>query len=374
MPDGASDSATVCGRSLRFYLDGGICRLMSQRHGEVRYVSWEVFAVGLVIAPAWSVSLYRRAPDAMVRSMLDGAAALDLADLERALHSKPTMADVEALRRRYPNVFQNQASLYVAHPSLRLRGGAVKSVVCTAAVPRWSFGMLPDGAFCPLPAHAVVALGAELPMHFLVELACELAGSYRKDSRDLRGMIDRAPVLTVERLKEFADAAEGMRGVKRARQACWYVAEGSASPMETTLYTLLCLGVRQGGAGLPKPELNARIDLPVEQRRLAKRDFLRADMLWRQQKLVVEYDSDLAHADSHALNCDASRRNALQAVGYTVVTVTKDQVFNWGQFCSLTAMLAGMLGKAYRAKKDWSDLRFRVWRDLVNPVRFGSGL
>lgn len=328
--------------------------------------------MGLVLGPSWAVSFYRRATNGASRRLLESVPLVDNDEVMESMAAKPTKDQVQALRLAYPGAFAAPPDLYVAAPSLRFRCEGAASTVRSASFPRGSFGRLRDGSLCPVPAHAVVALSAKLPDHYLVELACELAGSYRKDSRDPRGMVGRDPVLTAEGLRLYVEDAEGMGGVRGARKICPYVIEQSGSPMETTLYALFCLGIRLGGAGLPKPEMNARIDLSDKQRAATGRSYLKADMLWRENRVVLEYDSDWAHGNARSLNRDAARRNALQELGYTVITVTKDQVFDRERFLSMESSLARTLGKPTRAKKDWEEKRFRVWRDLTNPARFGS--
>ena len=328
--------------------------------------------MGVVLAAPWAVSFYRRASNGAVRQMLDSALSVDCDEVAECMGAKPTKREVDKLREAYRDIPSETTSLYVADASLRFRTAGVVCEVASAGFPQGSFGRLPVGSFCPTPACVVVAMGSRLPVHFLVELACELAGSYRKDSRDVRGMVERNAVLALDQLCRYLDDASNMRGSKGARKAVPYVIEGSGSPMETTLFTLLCLGIRLGGAGLPKPEMNARIDLPPEQRASTGRSFLKADMLWRDKRLILEYDSDWAHGNSRSLNRDATRRNALQDLGYTVVTVTREQVFNWESFCALVSQIEKRLGKADRAKCDWSSKRFQVWR--ISRILRASGL
>ena len=48
------------------------------------------------------------------------------------------------------------------------------------------------------------------------------------------------------------------------------------------------------------------------------------DFLWRDKKLVLEYDSNLHHSSATEMQRDARRRNALVHMGYTVLTYTND--------------------------------------------------
>ncbi|WP_251230247.1 endonuclease domain-containing protein [Adlercreutzia aquisgranensis] len=132
--------------------------------------------------------------------------------------------------------------------------------------------------------------------------------------------------------------------------------------METTLALLLCLPKQKGGMGLPKPEMNARITIPPNLRRLAKRGYVRADLLWRRQKVLVEYDSDWAHANTRSLNADAAKRNVLQRMGYTVITLTKDQVNEWGAFWEFASIVSHALRRGQgRDLGDWTNQQVRLW-------------
>ena len=171
----------------------------------------------------------------------------------------------------------------------------------------------------------------------------------------------------------YVERVEGMRGIKAARRIVPLVAEGSGSPMETVLYALLCMDVQAGGAGLPKPDLNGVVKLAPSQQAATGRSYVKVDLLWRERKVAVEYDSDWAHGNPYALNRDATKRNALQELGYRVVSVTKDQVFDWPRFQGLSLMLVGLLGKdSSRAVRDWTEKRFEVWTTLTRMKRFGD--
>lgn len=64
-------------------------------------------------------------------------------------------------------------------------------------------------------------------------------------------------------------------------------------------------------AGLPSPESNIPIGRYV------------ADLLWREQQVIVEYDSEFFHVGPGIFTPDRSRHNDLAAiVGYEVIHVT----------------------------------------------------
>ncbi|AND17110.1 DUF559 domain-containing protein [Rathayibacter tritici] len=99
------------------------------------------------------------------------------------------------------------------------------------------------------------------------------------------------------------------RGGRLAREAVGWVRSGAESPRETLLRLLLLR------AGLPEPELNVE---------LFDADGLfvaRVDMLYRRERVVVEYDGDQHRTDRAQYERDIARIEAIEALGYRVVRV-----------------------------------------------------
>ena len=80
------------------------------------------------------------------------------------------------------------------------------------------------------------------------------------------------------------------------------------SEPEEQLLTL----IRRGG--LPAPEANARLGR------------YRPDLLWREQRLVVEFDSWTHHSSRQSFESDRRRDSEMTSAGYTVVRVTWRQL------------------------------------------------
>lgn len=102
------------------------------------------------------------------------------------------------------------------------------------------------------------------------------------------------------------------RGMTNVRRAVPILNGGAESPGESWVRTLL---VR---AGLPAPECN--VDVLHGDRWLA-----RVDMLWREQRVIVEYDGG-GHVEERQRRRDAERLNALQAAGWLVIVLTADDL------------------------------------------------
>ena len=146
-----------------------------------------------------------------------------------------------------------------------------------------------------------------------------------------RTFVDRAAELRIEDLVALGDAAlhrelvtkaelesvvewgAGRRGVVGARRALRMLDGRAESPMESWVRVVLLV------AGLPHPEVNAVI------RDSSGGWLARADLLYRQARLVIEYDGRV-HLTERQRRADLRRRNLLTAEGWTVLYVTADDV------------------------------------------------
>ncbi|MDI9890882.1 DUF559 domain-containing protein [Rhodococcus sp. IEGM 1404] len=118
----------------------------------------------------------------------------------------------------------------------------------------------------------------------------------------------RNPLCTREDLERMHRRLLGGRGSKVRRLALDLAVDGSESPKESELRVLLVM------AGLPTPECNIEIFH-------GHRFVARVDLLYRDARLVIEYDGDY-HRDPRQWSRDQSRRAELESLGYRVTTVT----------------------------------------------------
>jgi len=138
-----------------------------------------------------------------------------------------------------------------------------------------------------------------------------------------RTLLDLAPLHTERQLAPLVDQAlrrtsrakllevvERHRGRPGARRLARLLdpARPSADTWSKAEARLLRAIAR---AGLPLPECNVPIGAYV------------ADLLWREQRVIVEYDSDAYHGGPHAFDRDRARHNDLAALGYEVLHVTE---------------------------------------------------
>ena len=226
-------------------------------------------------------------------------------------------------------------------------------VVCHA----WSIG-LPSGAFyghgsfcVSSPEFLFLQMASELTVAQLVALGCELCGTYILLPKEtiLPSSFDDyptrvAPLTNISRIEAFLDDVGQAHGLKKARRALKYVAEGSRSPMETKVYLQLCLPPMLGGYGLPKAELNPEIKLDEEARRVSGMRTSWGDVCWPAQRLDVEYNGDV-HVGVAKMRHDAGRALGIEHMGWRVMPITCLQVFDIDKFEVVAKEVAAHLGR-----------------------------
>ena len=236
-----------------------------------------------------------------------------------------------------------------------------------------SFYRVGSSVFASSPEACFLQMATLLPFADLVRVGFELCGRYALSSRDPRGFETRAmPLTTCVALRGYVDKARGMRGSKKARQALAFVAEGSASPMETALAMLLCLPRAQGGYGLPLPLLNHEVVLRSARKTAWKKTYC-CDLFWPEGSLAVEYDSDMFHTGSKRIAHDSKRRNALLSAGIAVVTVTTAQIKDAREIDEIAVVLSQALGRRARTSmKGLMTRRHELRRLLFSHASFPS--
>lgn len=153
------------------------------------------------------------------------------------------------------------------------------------------------------PATTWASLGT-LPLADLIALGDYFCRVWRPGAG--RRNVGRDPLATIDQLRAAASAGR-RRGAANLREALPFIREDSWSARESIVRFVLV------SAGLPEPELNVDVFD-------ASGIFLGCvDMLYREQKVVVEY-LGMLHGASWAR--DVERLAGLRAAGWTVLEVT----------------------------------------------------
>jgi len=241
----------------------------------------------------------------------------------------------------------------VKSPKEKRSQGYFRNHVIGKPLPEGSVFDTGNEVYVASPELCFIQLSNYLTVPQLLHLSMELCGTYSLPLPDThvvemltdpKTLFDIPPLYTTTRLSSFIDKAIGLQGQPNAAKALRYLADGSASPMETILYLLLTLPYKLGGYALPKPQLNPRINLPDAIRLSSKHEYYKCDLYWPDFKLAVEYDSDLHHTGPSRLASDSMRRKDLALLGIKVVTVTRQEVRYIEEFNKTALLIAKLLG------------------------------
>ncbi|MEG1907929.1 MAG: hypothetical protein RR178_10770 [Gordonibacter sp.] len=249
--------------------------------------------------------------------------------------------------------------------------GQSKQVVCHTWIKArvaGSFVCVSDSLYVSSPEACFLQVARQLSGIELVAVGLEFCGTYALCGSAVRGFRERPPLTTVGLLRKYLSKAAGGYGVANAEKALRYIAEASASPMETMLVMLLCLPCALGGYGLELPVLNHRIKVPASG--MGRRRSYCCDLFWPRAKLAVEYDSDMFHTDSKRIANDSQRRAELLRLGVSVVSITRRQVFDARAFDDAAHTVAKSLGKRLRSiRTDVLTRRYDLRKHLIEKMR-----
>jgi hypothetical protein len=235
--------------------------------------------------------------------------------------------------------------------------------------PHGSFIQAKEGLVVSSPELCFVQMAGELSLVELIALGYELCGSYRLDSasEQQRGFRGDVALSSVSKLGAYVSRATGLKGRKNAQRALRFIADGSASPMETVLVMLLCLPYLLGGYGFPLPLLNCPVEVQNKTKGARGKSRFYCDLYWGDEQVDVEYDSDAYNVKSEQIAQDAIRRNTLSSAGVAVVTVTRRQIVDMVKFREVARALSKLLDKRLQCPVPEFGVRHAWLRGQILP-------
>ena len=171
-------------------------------------------------------------------------------------------------------------------------------------------------------------------------------------SGEYSGMYKRPPLVSCESLQQALSELGRLHGIGVARRAAQFVHPGSGSPLETKMCMIACLPPRYGGESLPSPELNRRIAFDSQAANLAHMKSCVGDLVWPDKKVVLEVNGYEFHADRSGFKIESGREGALEAMGYTVVEITYEQMSNEVMLDLKLERLFGALGASMQKRSE----------------------
>ncbi len=198
-----------------------------------------------------------------------------------------------------------------------------------------------------------------------VRFGSELCSLFTRTDNPANPLAFRPPLTSREKIRSYLDASKGAPGIGRARRAEKHLVPRARSPREVELGMMLFLPCKEGGFGITPATLNESIGLGRRNASLDRRTYFECDFLWRNERLVLEYDSDFAHTTQRAREKDASKRNALSALGYTVLSATPGQVSTYAGMVALAKTVSHHLGRRVRKYSEQQERGLiALWKEL----------
>ena len=175
----------------------------------------------------------------------------------------------------------------------------------------------------------------------------------------------RPPLTSVETLEEYIAKSAGKRGILQFKKALTLCADGSASPLESRLYLLLCADIWTGGEHWPRPALNQRIDFDDAARLLSSRTYAVADLLWKDQQVCIEVNGKSFHADKNGFTIESGRTAALESMGHRVLNINYAQMADFDQLETMLETFAETLGFPLQRRTAAFIKRKRAWHQAL---------
>ena len=256
----------------------------------------------------------------------------------------------------------------------------IRAHVFSRDLPEGSIIDVGNGLYVASPELCYYQVTGKLSLPRILQLALEFCGSYslpanntvRSDPSFMdKGFIERPALTSKEKLTAFYSQMRNSINQRQTSRSLRFISNGSASPMETALTILLTLPYHYGGYGFDLPELNTPITPVKAALQNSSKSYYRCDLYWRKLRLAMEYDSDRFHSGSEQIARDSMKRNSLQAMGVTVITVTKQQVNSTFEFERIARQLAVHFGR--RLMHSNANNFYKAHRRLRNLLEIRDG-
>lgn len=159
----------------------------------------------------------------------------------------------------------------------------------------------------------------------------ELCGLYTTNSNAHSGFISvNRPLVTVQKINNFLTKTHNhkLNGIKKASYINKWLANYSASPVESKLFFVLCGPRKLGCYQIKKMNLNKKINLSYKARIIGGQQFIKPDLSIPKCKIALEYDSKQFHSDYVQIQKDKRRIDALLHDGWKVTTIVYSQLVN----------------------------------------------
>lgn len=213
-----------------------------------------------------------------------------------------------------------------------------------------SFLPIANGIYVASPELTAAQIAPKCPRPLLAKAVSMLLGTTALSDGERYGFLSRNPLTTRHGIAAYLASSPELPGGRALRGILPHVVERVASPAEADLALALCLPCRLGGRHLPLPAANYRIALSPRAQAIAGQRAAIADLCWPDHGLVVEYDADLTHLNAEQHARDASRKAALEADDFRVITVTTEHLYGPRSLSPIADEIGRRLGVRQRSR------------------------
>ena len=205
-----------------------------------------------------------------------------------------------------------------------------------------------------------------LPFRKLVEYYFELCGAYSLKTGSTTSYSERPALTTTARLKHFFNTLSACDGLIPARKAIKCIRDGCRSPMETAFVMMLTMPKNEGGLGIRALETDYEIKVANVAKGLTRRTKFYMDAYLKRSRVDIEYNG-FHHDTEENRAIDEERKNALAAMGYGIVTISRHSFMHAEPFARVMEVIQrkegirpSRLPKNFKAKQE--ELRKFVLR------------
>lgn len=216
------------------------------------------------------------------------------------------------------------------------------------------------------PEYCFLCAAKDYPLCQLVEIGTNLCAIYVKDSSSSFYQRQRKPLVSQSALEKYVIAAEQMPLHRKSMIASKYVADNSRSPIESKLATICCLPRQYGGYGLKKPKLNYDVLHSNTGKKLLNRNSSNCDLVWPKERIILEYDSDIAHGNADQYAYDKIKYRSLTISDYKAIPIVRKDLKSLDNLDNLFLSIRVDLGMRKELAR-FNKYRFQresVYKDL----------
>lgn len=274
------------------------------------------------------------------------------------------------------NLVDSKNCIHVLRPrensinSNSLSRGVGKNVVVhyhSNALPKGHLIHLFNDVYITSPELTFVHYATESTIFGLLKLGYKLCGtSFDNEKVQYNKSNNFQTITSCKDLRDFIQYNPKIFGSRKALYSLKFIRDNSASPMETACTLLLCLPYKLGGYGIPFPELNQKIQLRHSVKKITSHHFFIADLYWKKESVIAEYDSDQFHSNRISINKDIQRANLLDLNGHKVITITKKQVLNRYEFEQTATLIAKELNHRIRLPRGFRTNQTKLRKELLS--------